>query len=322
MAQDSGASHRPVDVLLDNKDVTRVRTPQVDIEIVNRVASQESGLSWRLSKFTTHGPKEVEVQGIRAADFVFTQVPLMGTFDAQLACGTSFNSGSVGLVRPTSANALFKFEQSENQMFGAMIPLASIQDWFGENVPLGMRKMLDDSSLQAFHRGLPPPVFLKQLLSHALQNKTPLRRLLLDGVALQILGYHLDKLDWGKHRGPTLAEQRCARDARAIMKANAMSPMSIAEIAGTLKISARRLEIAHKELFGSSLHQSMIQLRLEAACDALRAGEPIKSVAHRMGYSSASNFSYAFRRQIGLPPRAWLDSQMNTAQIRLIDPKD
>lgn len=44
--------------------------------------------------------------------------------------------------------------------------------------------------------------------------------------------------------------------------------------------------------------------RLTVACRHLKAGEPVKSVAHRVGFSSAAAFSRAFSRTYGHAPAA------------------
>jgi AraC-like DNA-binding protein len=49
-------------------------------------------------------------------------------------------------------------------------------------------------------------------------------------------------------------------------------------------------------------------LRLQSALPLLAAGEPVASVARRVGYDTASAFVAAFRHQTGLTPGAYFSS--------------
>jgi AraC-like DNA-binding protein len=53
---------------------------------------------------------------------------------------------------------------------------------------------------------------------------------------------------------------------------------------------------------GMSFGQWRAQLRLQAALPLLADGVPVTTVAHRVGYASASAFVAAFHRAIGVPP--------------------
>jgi AraC-like DNA-binding protein len=50
------------------------------------------------------------------------------------------------------------------------------------------------------------------------------------------------------------------------------------------------------------------QVRLDAALPLLAAGIPVTTVAHRVGYGSASAFVAAFRRAVGVPPARYFGS--------------
>jgi len=55
--------------------------------------------------------------------------------------------------------------------------------------------------------------------------------------------------------------------------------------------------------------------RMALAQDALsRGGKPLERLAEEIGYESASAFSTAFRRRIGVSPRAFARSRGSAAQ--------
>ncbi|RZJ14966.1 MAG: helix-turn-helix domain-containing protein, partial [Haliea sp.] len=52
----------------------------------------------------------------------------------------------------------------------------------------------------------------------------------------------------------------------------------------------------------------LAQWRLSLAQQRLRAGMPVKRVAHDLGYASASSLSRSFTQHLGQSPRRWLQA--------------
>jgi len=46
--------------------------------------------------------------------------------------------------------------------------------------------------------------------------------------------------------------------------------------------------------------------RLRLACTQLRASAPVRQVAVDVGFADTASLSKAFRKQMGVSPRAWL----------------
>jgi len=77
-------------------------------------------------------------------------------------------------------------------------------------------------------------------------------------------------------------------------------------VAATGGRSAARFGTRFKREVGVSPAQHHLRLRLDAARQALRAGEaPVTQLAMRYGFSSSQHFSAAFRAVFGTTPRAW-----------------
>ncbi|MFP6773579.1 MAG: helix-turn-helix transcriptional regulator [Alphaproteobacteria bacterium] len=72
-----------------------------------------------------------------------------------------------------------------------------------------------------------------------------------------------------------------------------------AEVAGA---SARTLARLFKHDLGMSFNRWRQRIRFHGALDALSRGQPIATVAHGHGYRSASAFSAAYRREMGIAP--------------------
>jgi AraC family transcriptional regulator len=81
-------------------------------------------------------------------------------------------------------------------------------------------------------------------------------------------------------------------------------PIKLRELAALAGISARHFERAFRQSTGSSPHAYVMGRRLHRARDLLinRPELPIEQIALRLGFSSSSHFSSAFRRRTGLTP--------------------
>ena len=81
-------------------------------------------------------------------------------------------------------------------------------------------------------------------------------------------------------------------------------PIKLRELAALAGISARHFERAFRQSTGSSPHAYVMDRRLHRARDLLinRPELPIEQISLRLGFSSSSHFSSAFRRQTGLTP--------------------
>ena len=85
--------------------------------------------------------------------------------------------------------------------------------------------------------------------------------------------------------------------------------LTLAELSGLLNLSARqtqRLLLAH---FGKTFSQKLTEARMAAAVQFLENTRlSVTEISERLGFSSIEHFSAAFRRQMGLSPRAYRKS--------------
>lgn len=81
-------------------------------------------------------------------------------------------------------------------------------------------------------------------------------------------------------------------------------PIKLRELAALAGISARHFERAFRQSTGSSPHAYVMERRLQMAHDFLinQPELPIEHIALRLGFSSSSHFSSAFRRRTGFKP--------------------
>src|SRR3546814_6911548 len=86
-----------------------------------------------------------------------------------------------------------------------------------------------------------------------------MRRLMLEGAALQMMAVFLDGLcGTGEDRadGLSFREESAAREARTRLLADMRDPPSAGELAAATGLSARRLNRAFRPLFGASVFRT------------------------------------------------------------------
>ncbi len=100
--------------------------------------------------------------------------------------------------------------------------------------------------------------------------------------------------------------------ARAVADALAADPAdgrTLADWGRQVGASARTLARAFVADTGLPFGRWRALLRLQAAIAGLAAGEPVGNVARHVGYESSSAFVAAFRRETGMTPARYFDSQ-------------
>jgi len=81
-------------------------------------------------------------------------------------------------------------------------------------------------------------------------------------------------------------------------------PIKLRDLAALAGISARHFERAFRQSTGSPPHAYVMKRRLDVARDLLikQPELPIEKISLRVGFSSSSHFSSAFRRRTGFTP--------------------
>ena len=88
---------------------------------------------------------------------------------------------------------------------------------------------------------------------------------------------------------------------QGLLRAQGDAVPGLAALAAAVSMSERSLRRRLSEL-GSGYRQLVDGWRAERAAQLVRGGDSLAEVAHRLGFSDASNFSKAFRRWYGVSP--------------------
>jgi AraC-like DNA-binding protein len=79
-------------------------------------------------------------------------------------------------------------------------------------------------------------------------------------------------------------------------------PLALTDVARAAGVTPDHLIRGFRKRFGMAPMAWRARATLRQACVLLEAGQPVKTVAHRLGFTDASAFTRAFRRLFGLTP--------------------
>lgn len=110
-----------------------------------------------------------------------------------------------------------------------------------------------------------------------------------------------------------LADERLAASIRR-MHESPTRPWTVAQLAKEAALSRSAFFERFSRAVGVAPMEYLLAWRMALAKNLLRRQEStVAEVAERVGYSSASTFSVAFTRHVGLPPTRYAREQMQTA---------
>jgi len=131
-------------------------------------------------------------------------------------------------------------------------------------------------------------------------------RLLIHAAALEFLAWSLDAYQSGQS---SATEEACSiRDRKRLVVArerllqDLSDPPTIAELARETGLNQLKLKRGFKAMFGHSVYALFQRERMDRARQLLQR-HGVAETAMMVGYSNASHFSAAFRKQFGVLPR-------------------
>ncbi|MFM7913124.1 MAG: helix-turn-helix domain-containing protein, partial [Bacteroidota bacterium] len=112
---------------------------------------------------------------------------------------------------------------------------------------------------------------------------------------------HLNKLDF-KKKNTNEELLRAVLEAKSLMDARIVDPMSLDFLARQVGISKYHLIRLFKQVLGITPYQYQQKIRLEQARDAIREGMDVSTAAFVYGFTEVSAFSKAFKKRFGASP--------------------
>jgi AraC family transcriptional regulator len=141
------------------------------------------------------------------------------------------------------------------------------------------------------------------------RNEPPaLTTVFVDHVAMALVSHMASA--YGGMQAPRLPEGGLTswqeRRAKELLDAGLDGAVTLAELAGACKLSARHFARAFRRSTGQSPHKWLVERRLEKATGLLELSPlSLREIAAACGFSSQSHFARAFRQATGTSPGAW-----------------
>ncbi|MEX0603236.1 MAG: AraC family transcriptional regulator [Marinobacter sp.] len=150
------------------------------------------------------------------------------------------------------------------------------------------------------------PPSLLSLLKNNLDITSPdlARQLILEGIALQLMGYGLpgECAAEAARSGLNPAEYQRLESVRQLIEIAPADTYSLKQLAGRAAMSTSSLRMKFCQTYGVSVFEYLRCCRLELAKTSLVQGSTVQQAAHQAGYRHATNFATAFRKQFGVSP--------------------
>ncbi|WP_083955669.1 helix-turn-helix transcriptional regulator [Brevibacillus parabrevis] len=143
----------------------------------------------------------------------------------------------------------------------------------------------------------------------------PLKRLYMESKAMEIIALVSQNLGTAKARSSVkLRKQDVEMLARvqATIVQNLENPYSIRQLSRMAGMNESKLKQGFREMYGMSIFEQVRQARVEKALVLMETEQlTIGQAAAAVGYSNASNFTAAFRKQYGMNPSEYVRRQFS-----------
>lgn len=182
-----------------------------------------------------------------------------------------------------------------------------IRRMFGDELPDIVTLMLRPDAAQIMP--MPADATLRRVARSAFSNGLTgvLLKVFLEGALAQLFTLQAAALRGSSARQLAVGKPAAIEEARRLLLADMQSPPSLSALAQAVGLSEKALNAGFRQLFGTSVFETLRNERLEHARLALIEQQlPLKLIAARVGYSHVSNFVAAFTARYGAPPRRYL----------------
>ncbi len=98
-------------------------------------------------------------------------------------------------------------------------------------------------------------------------------------------------------------DKRRLEEIKQFIESGVEAGVGLRELSVRWGINRTKLSYGFKKLFGLSVHQFVIEIKMNQAYRMLKENDvPIKLIASTCGYSNTGNFYHAFKKYFGYSP--------------------
>ena len=99
------------------------------------------------------------------------------------------------------------------------------------------------------------------------------------------------------------------KQAKDIIIQRMAEPPTLTELAAEIDISLKKLKEGFKQIYGTTVYGFLFDYKMEVARKLLESGaNNVNEVGLKVGYSTASHFIAAFKKQYGTTPKKYIQS--------------
>jgi AraC-like DNA-binding protein len=152
---------------------------------------------------------------------------------------------------------------------------------------------------------------LNQLINYNL-NST-IKSLYFKGKAYELLSLYFNRgEDANVEQCPFLVDESNVvkiRQAKDIMINRILEPPTLTVLASEIDLSLKKLKEGFKQIYGTTVFGFLFDYKMEVARKLLESGaHNVNEVGLKVGYSTASHFISAFKKQYGTTPKKYIQS--------------
>ena len=154
-------------------------------------------------------------------------------------------------------------------------------------------------------------IVLNQLINYNL-NST-IKSLYFKGKAYELLSLYFNRAeDANIEQCPFLVDESNVvkiRQAKDIMINRILEPPTLTALASEIDLSLKKLKEGFKQIYGTTVFGFLFDYKMEVARKLLESGaHNVNEVGLKVGYSTASHFISAFKKQYGTTPKKYIQS--------------
>jgi AraC-like DNA-binding protein len=154
-------------------------------------------------------------------------------------------------------------------------------------------------------------IVLNQIINYNLN--TNLRELYSKAKVYELLSLYFNKgEDVNIEQCPFLADESNVlkiKEAKDIIIQRISEPPTLAELSNEIDLSLKKLKEGFKQIYGTTVYGFLFDYKMELARKLLESrAHNVNEVGLKVGYSTASHFIAAFKKQYGITPKKYIQS--------------
>ena len=154
-------------------------------------------------------------------------------------------------------------------------------------------------------------IVLNQLINYNLN--TTIKSLYFKGKAYELLSLYFNRGEEANiEQCPFLVDDSNVvkiRQAKDIIINRLSEPPTLAALAIEIDLSLKKLKEGFKQIYGTTVYGFLFDYKMEVARKLLESGaHNVNEVGLKVGYSTASHFISAFKKQYGTTPKKYIQS--------------